>query len=74
MKKVKSVMVHYDAQSDTLSIVTRAGSEDQFVEIAPGVNVEFNAKGDVLGFEMLRASRLLRPVVKPLYRQLHHVP
>ena len=70
---MKRPVVHYDSHSDTLFIVTRKGAEDQFVEVAPGVNVEFNADGQVIGIEILKASRILRPVVNPLYRQLHPV-
>ena len=69
---MKHAVIHYDPHSDTLSIVTRKGSEEQFVEVVPGVSVEFNAKGQVLGIEILRASRILRPVVKPLYQHLQH--
>lgn len=70
---MKRPMIQYDRQSDTLSIVTRRGVEEQFIEVAPGVNVELGTKGQVLGIEILRASRVLRSVVKPLYRQAHHV-
>lgn len=70
---MKRPVIHYDSHSDTLMIMARKGAEEQFVEIAPGVNVELGADGQVLGIEILRASRVLRPVVKPLYQQLHHV-
>lgn len=70
---MKRPLIHYDMQSDTLFIATRKGSEEQFVEVAPGVNVELDAKGQVLGIEILKASRVLRPVVKPLYQHLQHV-
>ena len=70
---MKRPIIHYDAHSDTLLIATRRGAEEAFVEVTPGVNVELGAKGQVLGIEILKASRVLRPVVKPLYQQLHHV-
>jgi len=44
--------------------------EEEFVEVAPGVNVELDAKGDVIGIEILKASKFLLPVAKPLYRHM----
>ena len=69
---MKSPVIHYDPQSDTLFIATRQGPEERFVEVAPGVNVELGSKGQVLGIEILRASRVLRRAVKPLYEHLQH--
>ena len=70
---MKKAIIRYDRQSDTLYIVTRKGMpEEQFVEVTPGVNVELSATGKVLGIEILRASHILRPIVKPLYQQLLH--
>ncbi|MBI2100073.1 MAG: DUF2283 domain-containing protein [Candidatus Vogelbacteria bacterium] len=45
------------------------GVESSFEEIAPGVSVESNAKGKVLGFEILNASRRLKPVFSSWQRQ-----
>jgi len=69
---MKRPVIQYDTRSDTLFIVTRSGPEERFVEVAPGVNVELDADGQVLGIEILNASRVLRPVVKPLYHHLQH--
>ena len=65
-----SRVVRYDSGSDTLYIVAGRGVEEEFVEVAPGVHVELDAKGDVIGIEILRASKVLRPIAKPLYRQM----
>lgn len=51
-----SKFVRYDSKSDTLYIVAGRGMEEEFVEVAPGVNVELDAKGDVIGIEILKAS------------------
>ncbi|MBU2483367.1 MAG: DUF2283 domain-containing protein [Proteobacteria bacterium] len=69
MKKEKS-FVHYDLESDVLCIVTKEGEEDSFVEVAPGVNVELDGQGEVIGIEILHASKFLKPVAKPLYQQM----
>ena len=47
-----------------------SGTEEEFVEVAPGVHVELDSKGDVIGIEILKASKFFRPVAKPLYRQM----
>lgn len=71
MKSSRSV--RYDSKSDTLYIVASRGTEEEFVEVAPGVNVELDAKGDVIGIEILKASKFLQPIAKPLYRHMQLV-
>lgn len=63
----KSV-VNYDSKSDVLYIVAKKAKEEEYVEIAPGINVELDDKGEVIGVEILNASKIFRPVAKPLYR------
>lgn len=60
--------VNYDSKSDVLYIVASKGREEEFVEIAPGINVELDGKGEVIGIEILNASKFFRPVAKPLYQ------
>lgn len=65
MKKEKNKpLVEYDPASDVLYIATRKGLEEEFTEIAPGVNVELDSNGNVLGVEILRASRTLKPFLR----------
>ena len=68
-----SRFVRYDSKSDTLYIVAGRGREEEFVEVAPGVNVELDDKGDVIAIEILKAFKFLRSVAKPLYRQMQLV-
>ena len=65
-----SRFVCYDSKSDALYIVAGRGVEEVFVEVASGVNVELDAKGDVIGIEILKASLFFRPVAKRSYRQM----
>ena len=67
---MKKPLVNYDPKSDVLYIVTRHGKEEEFVEIAPGIHVELDDKGKVIGIEVLHASTVFKPVVKPLYQQM----
>ena len=61
-------MVHYDKQEDVLGVYLKKGQEEEFVELAPGVAVEFNRKGDVIGFEILNASKILGSFLKSARR------
>ncbi|MBI2475807.1 MAG: DUF2283 domain-containing protein [Candidatus Taylorbacteria bacterium] len=56
----KKLKIYYDAEADALSMVVRAGAEDRFEELSPGISVEYDRSGNVLGFEILNASRHFR--------------
>ncbi len=66
MKKI----INYDFKSDVLYIGVKKGIEEEFVEISPGINVELDQNGKVIGIEILNASKVLKPVVKPLQKQI----
>lgn len=66
-------LVNYDSKADVLYIVARKGKEEEFVEIAPGINVELDENGEVIGIEIFDASRFLKPIAKPLYRHMQMV-
>ena len=57
-------MVHYDRESDVLYFGVQSGIEEEFIEIAPGVSAELDGKKNVIGIEVLNASKILRPVLK----------
>ncbi|MBI2676309.1 MAG: DUF2283 domain-containing protein [Candidatus Aenigmarchaeota archaeon] len=48
---------HYDRKSDSLFICLKEGEEEGFEEIVPGINVELDKHGEVIGIEILHASR-----------------
>lgn len=56
MKKAK---IQYDKKSDNLYFFIEEGQLDQYREIVPGVGVEFDKKGKLLGIEILGASKIL---------------
>lgn len=62
-------LVNYDEKSDVLYIAVKEGIEEEFIEVAPGVNVELDGKGEVIGVEILNASRTLKSVIPPLYKR-----
>lgn len=50
-------MYNYDEKSDSLFIYLKEGEEDRFEEIVPGINIEFNNDGEIIGIEILKVSR-----------------
>ena len=66
----KKPLVNYDYESDILYIAAKKAKEEEFVEIAPGINVELDDRGQVIGIEILNASKCLKPIAEPLYRHI----
>lgn len=64
MKKNGGKIVYYDKNEDVLSLYLKEGKEDNFVEVSPGVSIEFDQRGDVMGIEILNASRVLKSFLK----------
>ena len=69
MKKFK---VFYDEEEDILYL-GREGIEEEVIELAPGVNCEFNKSGKLIGIEIFRASALLKNILEPMEKNLHVV-
>ncbi len=67
MKKFK---VFYDEEEDILYL-GREGIEEEVIELAPGVNCEFNKSGKLIGIEIFRASELLKNILEPMEKRLH---
>jgi uncharacterized protein YuzE len=66
----KKPLINYDYESDVLYIVAKKGVEEEFVEVVPGINVELDDRGQVIGIEILNASKCLKPIAKPLYKNM----
>lgn len=58
MKKIKE-KVYYDKKTDVLWLMVKPGPEDKHQEIAPGISVELDKNGQLLGIEILNASKVL---------------
>jgi uncharacterized protein YuzE len=51
------VKITYDPESDTLTVLLKDSPVAESDEDRPGVILDFDAAGDVVGFEILDASR-----------------
>ena len=56
--------IKYDPGSDTLYLFVKEGYEAKFIEVAPGINVELDDNGQLIGIEILNASRLLPFIIE----------
>jgi len=53
----------YDADADVLYLMAAPGPINRSVEVAPGLTIEYGDEGNILGVEILRASKVLAGVV-----------
>lgn len=58
MKKTKD-KIFYDKKSDVLWLLVKSGQEYEHKEVSPGVSVELGKNGELLGVEILNASKIL---------------
>ena len=49
----------YDAKADMLYPVSNEGELARSIEVSPGITVEFSDTGNILGVEILKASKVL---------------
>jgi len=61
--------VSYDEKEDILYLA-KEGEEEEIVELSPGVNIELDSSGELIGVELFKASMLLKDVIKPLDKKL----
>jgi uncharacterized protein YuzE len=51
--------VRYDAKTDVLYLVCDDGEIARSIEVSPGITIEFGDAGNILGVEILRATKVL---------------
>lgn len=61
--------VHYDKKMDVLYL-SREGEEEAVEEIYPGINLELDKEGTIVGIEILNASKLLKDALQPLQEKV----
>ena len=55
--------LRYFEQEDILHLVVAEGPESRSLEISPNITVELNDRNELIGVEILHASRFLRDTV-----------
>jgi uncharacterized protein YuzE len=66
---MKDFRVSYDEKEDILYLA-REGHEEEVVELSPGVNVELDASGALIGVELFNASILFKDVIKSMEKKI----
>lgn len=61
--------VFYDEEEDILYLA-KEGEEAEVVEISPGVNMELDSNGNLIGIELFEASRMFKNVLKSMEKKL----
>jgi uncharacterized protein YuzE len=61
--------VHYDKKIDVLYL-SREGEEEEVEEIYPGINLELDKEGKIIGIEILNASTILKDALQPLQEKI----
>jgi len=61
--------VYYDAEEDIL-FFAKEGRECEVVELSPGVSLELDDSGNLIGIEVFKASIVFKDVIKPMEKRL----
>jgi uncharacterized protein YuzE len=61
--------VFYDEEEDILYLA-KEGEEAEVVELSPGVNMELDSNGNLIGVEVFGASRMFKDVLKSMEKRL----
>lgn len=61
--------IFYDEVEDILYLA-REGEEEEVLEVSPGVNMELDASGKLIGVEIFRASMRFKNVLKQMEKRL----
>jgi uncharacterized protein YuzE len=67
--RMNAFEVYYDESEDILYLA-KEGLEHEFAEISPGVNVELDENGNLIGIELFNASTLLKNVINPIVKKV----
>jgi len=61
--------VFYDDEEDILYLA-KEGKEAEVVELSPGVNMELDGNGNLIGVEVFKASLMFKDVLKLMEKKL----
>ena len=61
--------VTYDEKEDILYLA-KEGKEEEVLELSPGVNIELDSSGSLIGVELFNASTLFKDVIKSMEKKI----
>jgi uncharacterized protein YuzE len=61
--------ISYNENEDILYLAKK-GLEHEILELSPGVNLELDDSGKLIGVEVFKASRLFKDVIKLMEKRL----
>lgn len=61
--------VFYDEEQDILYLA-KEGQEEEVVELSPGVNIELDGSGNLIGLELFNASHLFKDIIRLMEKRL----
>jgi len=61
--------IFYDEVEDILYLA-REGEEEEVLEVSPGVNMELDASGKLIGVEIFGASMRFKDILKQMEKKL----
>lgn len=61
--QMNKTQMQYFEQEDILHLVIAEGLESRSLELSPNITVEFNDQNELLGVEIINASKFLRDTV-----------
>ena len=67
---MKDFRIYYDEEEDVLYLAREGKEEEEVIEISPGVNVELDKSGKLMGVEIFKASHLFKDVIKIMEKRL----
>ena len=62
-KTIKTGKLKYYPDADVLYFFLKKGSESKSIEPAPGITIELNEKNEIIGIEILDASKFIQEYV-----------
>lgn len=66
---MEDLKVYYDDKEDILYLA-KEGREEESIELYPGVNIELDNAGKLIGIEIFKASSLFKDAIKSMEKKL----
>ncbi|MFZ6017908.1 MAG: DUF2283 domain-containing protein [Nitrospirota bacterium] len=67
---MKDFKVFYDEEEEDILYLAKEGEEAEVVELSPGVNMELDNNGNLIGVEVFKASYIFRDVLRSMEKKL----